>query len=88
METRPPPPASGGKLIAAMHPAAPSMAIQAARGVGWDLRLGVVRTVGIGQMEPFWPLPDADIFCLVCVAAPTSCLQLHPAHSPWLPCWS
>lgn len=33
-------------------------------------------------------LPDADIFCLVCVARPHSCLQLHPAHSPWLPCWS
>ena len=86
METRPPAPTSGGNFIAAMPPTAPSMAIQAVMGMGWDLRLGVVRTVGIGQMEPFWPLLDGDIFCPVCVATPTSCLQLHPAHSSLLRC--
>lgn len=86
METRPPAPTSGGKFIAAMRPPAPSMAIQAVIGVGWDLRLGVVRTVGTGQMEPLWPLPDGDIFCLVCVATPTPGLQPHPAHSSWVRC--
>ena len=84
METRPPAPTSGGKFIAAMRPTTPSMAIQVVMRMGWDLGLGVVRTVGIGQMEPFWPLPDGDIFCPVCVATPTSCFQLHPAHSSWL----
>ena len=86
METRPPAPTSGGNFIAAMPPTAPLMAIQAVMGMGWDLRLEVVRTVGIGQMEPFWPLLDGDIFCPVCVATPTSCLQLHPAHSSLLRC--
>ena len=42
METRPPARTSGGKFITAMRPTAPSMAIQAVMGVGWDLRLGVV----------------------------------------------
>ena len=84
METRPPAPTSGGKFIAAMRPTTPSMAIQVVMRMGWDLGLGVVRTVGIGQMEPFWPLPDGDIFCPVSVATPTSCFQLHPAHSSWL----